>query len=99
MKFTKKICGNGKAVWDAPRKEGEFLRITQNLSGQYVLYHCYGLDGNGITPLRSDIVARADTLRDCKKAAQEKYEPKEIKTLTTTKTTPDYSHVRMPYKD
>lgn len=97
MKFTKKICGNGKSVWDAPKNGDEFLRITTNLSGQYNLLHCYGLAGNGITPLRSDLIARADTLRDCKRVAQEIYEPKEDK--PTLKTAPDYSHVRMPYKD
>lgn len=97
MKFTKKICGNDKAVWDAERGGSEFLRITQNLSKQYVLHHCYGLAANGITPLRSDLIARADTLNACKRVAQRIYEPQEDKPKLIT--VPDYSHVRMPYKD
>lgn len=96
MKFKKTACGS-KYVWDTPRDGDEFLRITKNLSGQYVLYHCYGLAGNGITPLRSDLIARADTLNACKRVAQRIYEPQEDKPKLIT--VPDYSHVRMPYKD
>lgn len=96
MKFSKKACGS-KYVWDAQRDGDEFLRITQNLSGQYGLFHCYGLAENGITPLRSDLIARADTLNACKRVAQEIYAPKEDKPRLITVS--DYSHVRMPYKD
>lgn len=97
MKFIKKRCPNGKPVWDARMSDNEFLRITTNLSGQYGLFHCYGLAENGITPLRSDIIARSDTLSGCKRIAAETYEPKEDKPQLTT--VPDYSHVRLPYKD
>lgn len=98
MKFTKKICGN-KAVWDAQRNGTEFLRITQNLSGQYNLFHCYGLAENGITPLRSDLIARAEKLNDCKRVANDIYEPREVKSMTAPKIATDYSHIRLPYKD
>lgn len=99
MKFTKKICGNGKSVWDAPREGNEFIRITTNLSGQYGLFHCYGLAENGITPLRSDLIARSDTLNGCKRVANGIYDPKAERRLLTKKAAPDYSHIRMPYKD
>lgn len=96
MKFTKKACGD-KSVWDAPLNGNEFLRITTNNSGQYGLYHCYGLAENGITPLRSDRIATANTLRDCKKAAKEISEPKPPAQMKVV--VPDYSHIRIPYKD
>lgn len=93
MKFVKKYCGN-KSVWDSEREGNEFLRITQNVNGQYVLHHCYGLAANGITPLRTEIKARTDKLYDCKRMARDIYEPKAVKQQVA-----DYSHVRMPYKD
>lgn len=93
MKFAKKACGD-KSVWDAPLNDNEFLRITTNNSGQYGLYHCYGLAENSITPLRSDRIATANTLNACKKKAKELYEAKPAKPRVI-----DYSLIRMPYKD
>lgn len=96
MKFTKKQCGN-KNVWDSEREGNEFLRITQNVNGQYVLHHCYGLAENGITPLRTEIKARTNKLNDCKKRARELYE-KPVQAVPRA-VTADYSHVRLPYAD
>lgn len=96
MKFVKKYCGN-KSVWDCEREGNEFLRITQNVNGQYVLHHCYGLAANGITPLRTEIKARTNKLNDCKKRARELYE-KPVQ-VTPRIITADYSHVRLPYAD
>lgn len=95
MKFIKKPCGN-KNVWDCELSNNEFLRITTNLSGQYVLYHCYGVAPNGITPLRSEIKARTDKLNDCKAKAQELY-AQPVKAMAAA--VRDYSHVRLPYAD
>lgn len=97
MKFSRNVCPNGKPVWDSERTEQEFLRITMNLNGQYVLYHCYGRERNGITPLRSELIARMNTLNECKKRAREIYDPQESKKEYITAR--DYSHVRLPYKD
>ena len=93
MKFTRKVYGNSR-FWDAPREGEEFLRINVNLSGQYILYRCYGLAENGITPLRSDRIASATTLHACKQKAAALFEVKSIVCPTS-----DLSHIRLPYKD
>lgn len=93
--FKKKLCP--KIVYDALLSGNEFLRITTNLNGEYVLFHCYGLAENGITPLRSDRVCSATTLRECKDKAQELYAQKPV--VKQERPEPDYSHVRLPYKD
>lgn len=95
MKFKKKRCP--KIVYDEIIGKDEFLRITTNLNGDYVLYHCYGLAENGITPLRSDKVATTRTLAEAKAKAQELYVPKPAPIQTPVYA--DYSHVRLPYKD
>lgn len=95
MKFKKKFCP--KVVYDELLGNDEFLRITTNLNGDYVLYHCYGLAENGITPLRSERICAAGTLRECKARAQELYAPNP--TLPQTPVYADYSHIRLPYKD
>ena len=93
MKFKKK--NYGKVVYDQLLNKDEFLRITTNLSGQYVLYHCYGLAENGITPLRSERICAKNTLRECKAKARERYAKQPVKMPVAA----DYSHVRLPYKD
>lgn len=95
MKFKRKKYS--KAVYDELLDKDEFLRITTNLNGEYVLYHCYGLDENGITPLRSDKIVTTRTLAEAKAKAQELYAPKPEPTQTPIYA--DYSHVRLPYKD
>lgn len=97
MKFVRKELGAGRAVWDCELGNGEFLRIAINLSGQYTLFKCYGLAENGITPLRSNELARGAKLNECKAKAQELFEPKVKK--KAPRMWKDYSHIRMPYKD
>lgn len=93
--FKKKLCP--KVVYDELLDNNEFLRITTNLNGEYVLLHCYGLAENGVTPLRSAEICKTRTLRECKERAQIFLTPAPSPAKKTLDN--DYSHVRLPYKD
>ena len=96
MKFTAKVH-NARRVYDTQLENNNFLRISVNRNGEYILYTCCGLDANGFTPLRSKELARARTLAECKRKARDMFEPKAESVKRPIYR--DYSHVRMPYKD
>lgn len=93
--FKKKHCP--KVVYDELIGKDEFLRITTNMNGDYVLLHCYGLAENGVTPLRSERICVTRTLAEAKAKGREIIKPPVPKPSPIPQA--DYSHIRLPYKD
>lgn len=71
LKF-KKHSRKNDTHWDAPADNG-FYRIVVNNSGFYVVYHCKGLEANGVTPVGMTELFRSLFMKPCKQAAERHY--------------------------
>lgn len=91
--------------WDAvvDAESEQFYRIVINLSGLYVAYYCEGLEPNGITPKKMELVRRDVKLSNCKLKAQAHHDRTTNKAKAEAERSVRYSAalecVRLPYKD